>query len=902
MLLALLMILQAAPVGVIAEGIAVISNVVQGETFYQVTFVSDGATVATQYVRSGNSLTLPETPHKEGYHFVGWTCDGAGVSEGAAVNSDMTITAEFHYIAHYTFTVSYVDEAGNEVAMGVIQSWSEDDDLPVNADGVKYVTIESPPTVVRDDYNIYPDQYSVTFLLQGEQTQHANVVYSAATTSYTVEHYVMSKVVGADGSVTFTRNNATLLSDYTQSFPGRAGSFVTPESVAIEGYIYSESVPCKLSADASLNVAKVYYRPVARTLTYNTADGSYVAAVNGHVGDTVPLTSEVPTRVGYTFNGWYMDEAATEAAPSSITLNGNVTVYAGWTPETVNYTVVTMRQVYNNATSSKEYVYHASTTMSGTVGTMTNVTTTTSPSIYHTYAETDNAVIAADGSTVVTVYYDLTEYTIIFDVGSDGTITMNGREYHGTGYQLKVVLGQNISSVWPTPDKVTHSNGYNLDTWRGKYKTTRFEVTTDMLPTKGTTITYTADWFKTSNEKIVRYWLQNTDGNGYTISTDYSQVFIPSSRDGLDPKSIYGFTNVKEEGGDQSNFTFNGKTYDSVYVYDFYYDRSQYAIDYRYRDRSLSSIGDVYFGADITGDKYNWTPDPTAVGLPSEYTFAGWYDNADCQGTPYNFTVMPGNNLILYAKFNPPTRILDLMTDSAQNGVYFLVDSETVIYGTTAAPADPVQEGYRFLGWYSEPTGGVLYDPRMPLTENVTYYARWERVILSYTVEYIDEQGNTVAPSKVVTDPAFIVGDVVTETPVLVGDHRCQVTEKSFTLTGNNDSNVITFVYALRAGTAYTVHYYIEGTTTPIINSITVEVNSLNERVTQFAPANVPYNGQVWYPTVAVKALTLAADPNANIIPLPILMLLPTPRADITPSSPSTRRTSPSIAPWAERR
>lgn len=67
------------------------------------------------------------------------------------------------------------------------------------------------------------------------------------------------------------------------------------------------------------------------TLNYNY-DGAENGSVRTDVGTPAVLPSEA-TRVGYTFGGWYADPACTTAFDASASLNGDVTVYAKWTPE-----------------------------------------------------------------------------------------------------------------------------------------------------------------------------------------------------------------------------------------------------------------------------------------------------------------------------------------------------------------------------------------------------------------------------------------------------------------------------------------------------------------------------------------------------------------------------------------
>lgn len=46
------------------------------------------------------------------------------------------------------------------------------------------------------------------------------------------------------------------------------------------------------------------------------------------------ITFETPTRTGYSFKGWYKDAKLTKSAGTSMTLNGNHTIYAKWKDET----------------------------------------------------------------------------------------------------------------------------------------------------------------------------------------------------------------------------------------------------------------------------------------------------------------------------------------------------------------------------------------------------------------------------------------------------------------------------------------------------------------------------------------------------------------------------------------
>lgn len=66
------------------------------------------------------------------------------------------------------------------------------------------------------------------------------------------------------------------------------------------------------------------------TVTFNSNDGSVVSPIT--VDYLAPLTQpEAPVKTGYTFAGWYVDEALTQAFTFSTMPAMNVTLYAAWT-------------------------------------------------------------------------------------------------------------------------------------------------------------------------------------------------------------------------------------------------------------------------------------------------------------------------------------------------------------------------------------------------------------------------------------------------------------------------------------------------------------------------------------------------------------------------------------------
>lgn len=89
-------------------------------TSYTVTFTSDGTTVATQSVESGQTAVAPANPSKDGYYFLGW-CTQSDQSKTVdvaktPVTADTTYVAKFTQNATKTITINYVYSDGTTVA------------------------------------------------------------------------------------------------------------------------------------------------------------------------------------------------------------------------------------------------------------------------------------------------------------------------------------------------------------------------------------------------------------------------------------------------------------------------------------------------------------------------------------------------------------------------------------------------------------------------------------------------------------------------------------------------------------------------------------------------------------------------------------------------------------------
>jgi uncharacterized repeat protein (TIGR02543 family) len=137
----------------------------------------------------------------------------------------------------------------------------------------------------------------------------------------------------------------------------------------------------------------------------------------------------------------------------------------------------------------------------------------------------------------------------------------------------------------------------------------------------------------------------------------------------------------------------------------------------------------------------------TAVAAPAAptktgYAFGGWYSN-EALTTPYVFSIMPAEDVDLYAKWT-----VNQVTLSFDSNGGAAVDPITQNYGTAvAAPTAPTKVGHTFGGWYSNEALTTLYVFSTMPAQSITLYAKW--TIIAYTVTFEDHDGTVLKTESV---------------------------------------------------------------------------------------------------------------------------------------------------------
>ena len=507
-----------------------------------------------------------------------------------------------------------------------------------------------------------------------------------------------------------------------------------------------------------------------------------------------------------------------------------------------------------------------------------------------------NVTIAADGTSVLKVYYSLVRYTFVFNLNgpyyytngfSTGRISKNGSDYYNSNYTIQnVVLGQDISSQWPSGDDVTDTyNYYSFVGWSSNtttvlFVTRRHEVTEDMIlgADSSNRKTYTANWQTGLITKQVDYYLQSAnDPNVYELSSKYSQFYNSQANTMLNPKNIAGFT-ITETPSGYSNST--GYYYGSTYVVDhyrFYYTRNTYSIDYYYNGSNINTISSIPFEQNINSSTYNYTPERPS-GIDADYTWGGWYTDAGLT-VPYTFDTMPSHNLVLYAKWVAPT--FNVTFDLNGGDGVAPTTQEVEKYKTATSVADPSRQYYNFDGWYTAKEGGERYDWSQPVTSDTTLYAHWSLKPLTYTVRYLDADNNNnqLAADKTVTSPALNYQQVVSESALAITGYRPDANSKSVVLDYDADNNIITFYYTKKsAQVSYRVDYVLQDNPTVKVaesKSVTVDGSTISVKESAVTVDKGYLASQLgttieqlddYYALTDVESLTLTSSSDNNVI------------------------------------
>ena len=465
------------------------------------------------------------------------------------------------------------------------------------------------------------------------------------------------------------------------------------------------------------------------------------------------------------------------------------------------------------------------------------------------FVRSDTITVAADGSSVVNVYYDRTEKTLTFKYNYRSgnyrsTETITAKWGADISEQYKKIAANAGSTFWAAKDSSD-----------GPY-TNYFGI----MPQASATY-YNRG--KTGSTGTMTYWGQDQNGE-YTVKL-------------FEVTGVGGYTVSDEDRYEFEGFTYHHGTSNnsSCSGAAFYYNRNSYNLTFNdgYNDVKTES---VKFEAPLSSYS-SYVPNVPSAYESGSVTFGGWYLNPECTGAEYklNDHTMPADNVLLYAKWVPVTHKVEFYLDNAalENGTKLSTHPDiTVPHGSkaTPTPADPTNGSYTFIGWfYMEDGVEKAFDfANMPVTKDLQVYGKWSSNVLKEYTVYYKIQGTDTK----IADPTTGSGLAgVTKTFEAKGGSELYakyqegyfpVTKShSMTLdinaTEENDTNVFTFWYVQKQAVPYTVKYLNKETGAPVATEKTVSDN----RKAVVTETFVPVSGMM--PDAYQKRLVVSAEEGA---------------------------------------
>ena len=300
-----------------------------------------------------------------------------------------------------------------------------------------------------------------------EKEDSVTITFKANTVAYQVTERVPNKgYEEADLSNPASYTDTPL----TASFTGKVGDTTAVNAAEKNGFTAKPVEQQEIAADGSTQVIVEYIRNTY-AVKYDTDGGSYKAAKEGLYESKITIADgQNPTKAGYTFAGWYMGKAtnAEKAADRIASLEQDLTVYAHWNADTVNYTVVYQKQNLSDGYDFVKSVTRSEKTGAKVSGSNDAGSFTDSAYYHFSDEKTDkNVEVKADNSTVVYVKYDLNTYKIEFNLtdpnqywgSSNVTMTIGGKTYSAgynqERYSFTARLGEDISAKWPTKTNIS---------------------------------------------------------------------------------------------------------------------------------------------------------------------------------------------------------------------------------------------------------------------------------------------------------------------------------------------------------------------------------------------------------------------------------------------------------------
>ncbi len=555
--------------------------------------------------------------------------------------------------------------------------------------------------------------------------------FGPQTVTETVEIKLYAKFDKAYYVYFYTPDGATLkhtevVTDNTQTYDFSYVTYEVGSTKKVTGWAAEKNGTVDVSKNVTFggktSVSLYAIETEGYWVIFHTGEGSVVPPMFGPAGTTLSLQDvAAPTRVGYTFGGWYDNQAGTGTPIQQV--NSAAEVYAKWNPAQVNYTVIHWHENAND----DQYSFKEVETKIGTTDGQTNAAAKSYDGF--TARTITQKTIRGDGSTIVNVYYKRNVYDVKF------------YEYKNRKWQeiaelrITAKYEANIEDKWPTyNESSTWSTTGTFDFWgdlNGPYQVNLFKMPLGGKKFYGP--------LTASGSESAYYYVEVIPGES---GEDYHGVTYKLHH--KDTSSGTGYSVTQEDQYPLEGYTYKegtqiGSAYNNA---KFYYTRNQYVITFINGGVTDKTVNKKY---EQSIEDADYRPANPPAGKDG-YVFDGWHDNELGEGEQYVFTgkTMPARNITLYAKWSAPTHkvTFDLGYDASPEAT--TPPTQTVQHRETAQqPEDPTRDGFSFTGWYDE--DGSPFNFATLIVKDVKLTAHWLSNS-TFKVEYEKNGGDGTVP------------------------------------------------------------------------------------------------------------------------------------------------------------
>ena len=354
---------------------------------------------------------------------------------------------------------------------------------------------------------------------------------------------------------------------------------------------------------------------------FETNGGSEVTALDTAIINVSPES----TRTGYVLLGWYKESELQNQISFPYVLTSDSTFYAKWIANTDTiYKVEHYKQNTALESNLESYVYVESENLAGKTDSLTQaVPKTYEGFIADSYSQTK---IAADGTSVVRIYYNRRKYTVSFDSNGGTGETFIQEFYYGCPQQLTENSFSNTGYVF-----VGWSSSASGDVEYSNQS--EFETSCD--------ITLYAVWKepKTVTYKVQHYKQTTSLGNNYELVSG-------------DTQNLSGKTGELTQATAKAYTGFTAKTFSQVTINEsgnsvvkIYYDRKKYIVSFNANSAEGTMRSQIFYYGVCQAIKTNSFE-------KSGYTFNGWATTSNGQSVYGNMeTISVDCDLTLYAQW-----------------------------------------------------------------------------------------------------------------------------------------------------------------------------------------------------------------------------------------------------------